>query len=449
MEKIFLKTKDKGVIMVYLIIVIFVFLMIMQPVVSVMVGKFKLLRTTIDREMALQIAEAGINYYQWRLAHFPEDYTDGTGQAGPYLHDYKDKDTQETVGQFSLVITPPSSGSTVVQIESTGWGSSSPNIKRTVTVKYGIQSMAKYAFLSNDVIWIGDMETVNGLMHSNNGIRFDGVGNAPITSAKSTYSCPGSQGSPCPADNMPGVWGSASQDVQNFWKYPVPAIDFSSLTSDFAGIKELAEIGGIYLAPSNKQGYSLVFSADGKVSVYKVVNLENNDYKKRNFEFVQDVPQNGIIYAEDNVWVEGVVKGKVTVAAAVLPYDSSNAPTIYIPNNIVYSDKDGSDVLGLISQKDVYVTYSAPTNLEVDAALVAQTGSVRFPFYSGNIKDSISVYGSIMSFIQWTWTWVSGSTVVSGYRNTYSSYDANLLYGPPPSFPLSPSGYQTLDWSSN
>jgi len=460
------KIKTAGSAMVYLIIVIFVLSMTLFPVVDVVVSQFKLFQSKANRESALQIAEAGINYYRWHLAHFPNDFQDGTGGPGPYVHDYNDFDTQEIVGQYSLNIIPPVVGSTIVTIESTGNTASKPDSKRKISVKYGIPSLALYAFLSNDVIWIGDSESVGGQLQSNNGVRFDGVGNAPIKSSKTTYTCPRSQGYPCPAVKS-GIWGSASQAIQSFWQFPVPAIDFSSLTSDLSVMKSGAQSAGIYLPPSNKNGYSLVFNSNGTVSVYKVTSLrstptgwdvnyvahnEDIDYKNRSFQFTKDVPANGIIYVEDNVWVEGVVRGRVMVAAAMLPLNPPTAPTIYIPNNIVYSTKDGSDVLGLLAQKDIVITYRAPNTLEVDAALIAQNGSAQFFYYgSGSlrIKNDITIYGTIMSFGQWTWTWVnSGGGNVSGYSNTHSNYDSNLLYSPPPSFPLSNSGYQFLNWQS-
>lgn len=452
--------------MLYLIIIIFVFLIVMFPVVSVLIGKLQLLRSTVEREEAMLIAEAGINYYRWHLAHFPNDYQDGTSQPGPYVHNYVDKDTQANVGQFSLLITPPLTGSTIVTVQSTGKTNDNPNITRTITAKFGTPSFAQYAFLSNDIIWIGSDETISGKLHSNNGIRFDGIGNAPIKSAKLTYTCPSTQGSPCPAVKD-GIWGSAPQYVKNFWQFPAPAVDFSSLTSDLAGIKNLSQNGGIYLPPSSAQGYSLVFNSNGTVSVYKVTKLYSNptgwdvnnvahnedlDYKNRTLQFTQAIPSNGIIYIEDKTWVEGTIHGRVTVTAAQLPYNPSTAPTIYIPNNIVYSSKDGSDVLGLISQKNIVITYSAPDNLEINAALIAQNGSAQAFYYPGNIniKDSITIYGALMSFGQWTWSWVNGSNnIISGYENTYHNYDSNLLYSPPPSFPLSASGYELLNWQSN
>lgn len=447
-----------------MIIIISLSTLMLSPFVALLVQEMKILRSTVDKEEALQIAEAGINYYQWRLAHFPGDYTDGTGGAGPYIHDYKDYDTQVNVGKFSLSITPPATGSTIVKIQSTGWTDRNPNIKRTITARYGIPSLTRYAFLSNDVIWIGDTENVGGQLQSNNGVRFDGVGNAPIQSAKSTYTCPRTQGSPCPALKN-GVWGSASQAVQNFWQFPVPSVDFSTLTSDLASMKSAAQTGGIYLPPSNKNGYSLIFNSNGTVSVYKITRIYSNptgydvngkarnegtDYRSRDIQFTRAIPSNGTIFVEDNTWVEGTIKGRAMVAAAKLPYNPSTAPTIYIPQNIIYSSKDGSDVLGLLAQKDVVITYRAPTNLEIDAAMIAQNGSAQFFYYYGNIKNSITVYGAIMTFGIWTWSWVNYSNrIVSGYINTYNNYDGNLLYGPPPGFPLSTSGYQILSWASD
>ena len=334
-----------------------------------------------------------------------------------------------------------------------------------MTAKYGIPSLAQFSFLSNDIIWIGSNESVNGQMQSNNGIRFDGVGNAPIQSAKSTYTCSANQGSPCPTTEN-GVWGSASQTVKNFWQFPVPAVDFSAITSNLADMKSLAQSGGIYLLPSTKSGYSLVFNSAGTVTVYKVTSLrstptgtdvngnahnEDIDYNNRTIVGTYAIPSNGIIYVEDNIWVEGTVKGLVMVAAAKLPIPTT-PPTIYIPNNIVYAAKDGTNVLGLLAQKDIIVTYNAPGSLEIDAALIAQNGSAQIFNYSTKkaSPSTITVYGSIMTFGQWTWTWVNGSgTVTSGYTNTNSTYDGNLLYSPPPSFPLSASGYQPLNWTSN
>jgi hypothetical protein len=92
----------------------------------IMGGIIRWTKTTIDanrqlivREDAIQLAESGIDYYRWHLAHAQNDFQDGTGVAGPYVHQVHNKDGNIT-GQFSLEITPPITGSTRVRIESTG-----------------------------------------------------------------------------------------------------------------------------------------------------------------------------------------------------------------------------------------------------------------------------------------------------------------------------------------
>ncbi len=463
---------QKGGMLLYLVIVISLFSILMLPILDNVILKISMLRTAIDREGALQIAEAGINYYQWHLAHFPDDYVNDVG-----VHDFIDTDTHEKKGEFNLVVTPPNPGSTVVTIQSTGHTERTPSATRTITVQYGIPSLAKYSFLSNEAIWIGDTETVVGPFMSNGGIRFDGSANASIKSAKDVYAppehegyyCPDGQGSPCPAWKD-GIWSNpdppADPDVKNLWQFPVSNVDYSVLTFDLAVMQEEAENDGIFLLPSNVEGYSLVFNSDGTVTIYKVdttlynppgydyvldvptVHPEYTDYDTRTLLAGYDhiiLPTNGIIYVKDNVWVEGTVRGKVTVVAATLPYTLATAPSIFIPHNIVYSAKDGSDSLGLIGQQSVLVSYHADNDLEINAAMIAQNGSCEFYYWPNNFKNSITVYGSTMTYGMWTWGWVGGV----GYPITYSQYDPNLLYAPPPSFPLSTTGYQQLNWKSN
>jgi hypothetical protein len=465
-----LSKNQGGGILVLNVVIIFIFSLVLVAVLGYATTQLKVVRQSVQREQAFQIAEAGANYYQWHLSHFGEDFWDGNASTtpGPYVHDYIDKDTNQKIGEFSLQISPPPVGSTIVTIRSTGYTLANPKNKRTVTVRYGVPSLAKFAFLTHNDVWIGDSETVNGEMHANGGIRFDGTGNAPITSAKTTYNCPSWSGSPCPT-NKPGIWGSASAQTQAYWDYPVPNIDFSSMTSDLQQIKSKAQSGGIYLPSITQPGYSLVFQNNGKVRIYRVNNLsshstgtdtngvqhtEDINYNSRTELTVCnphpcDIPANGLIFVEDDVWVEGVVSGKVTVAAGKFPYNFNSAPSIMIPNNLTYVAKDGNHVLGLISQKHILATQNSPNYLEIDAAMVAQNGGVQRYNFSGSIKNTITVYGSLASYAPWTWTWVQGGTVVSGYQNTVTTYDSNLLYGPPPSFPLTTDGYQQISWGSD
>lgn len=458
---------EEGSLLVYNIVIIFIFSMVMIAVLGYATSQLRLLRSTVNREMAFQIAEAGANYYQWRLAHFPTDYWDGNASTtpGPYIHDYIDKDTNTKIGEYSLNIIKPALGSTIVTIQSTGYTTANPNQKRTVTARYGVPSLAKYAFLTNSDIWIGSTSNMNGELHANGGIRFDGTGNALIQSSRSTYTCQPIHGC-SPAAVHTGVWGSAAAATQSFWRYPVPNVDFSSITADLAAMKSSAQVGGIYLPPSSAQGYSIVFSTttpSQAVRVYRVTNLRSHatgydvngvahneyiDYSTtgRTLLFSTTTPSNGLIFVEDKVWVEGTLKGRVTIGSARFPYNASNAMDIMIPNNIVYDSKNGSDSLGLIAQRNVLLTYYAPNNLEINAAIIAQNGSYQRYNFSGNVKNTLTVFGSISSFGVSGTYWPSSP---SGYQTRFTTYDTNLLYGPPPNFPLATGGYQQISWGSN
>ena len=463
---------ERGSVIIFELLVIFILTLVMGAVLGNAAIQYRLLRSSTSREEAFHIAEAGINYYQWHLAHFSTDFQDGTGAAPTtqsgftnpcYLHDYVDKDTNLSIGKYCLEITAPLIGSTIVTIKSTAYANSNPKAKRVITTRYGVPSLAKYAFLTNGDVWVGDTEAVSGAMHANGGIRFDGTGNAPITSAKTTYVCQTYHG--CGPTTKAGIWGSAPQSTKNFWQYPQPNVDFSSMTADLATLKTSAQSAGRYLAPSNAQGYSLVFNSNGTYSVYRVTSLrshasgtdvdgnthsEDIDYNARTLLTTSALPTNGIIYIEDKTWVEGTVNGRVMVVAAKLPYNASTAPSIIIPNNLTYTAQDGTVSLGLLAQQDILISYYAPSTLNINAAMIAQNGSAERFNFSGSVKSSITIYGAIASYGTWTWSWVNGyGTVTSGYQNTTTTYDSNLLYAPPPSFPLTSSGYQQISWTSN
>jgi hypothetical protein len=456
---------------IYEIIVVFIFSLVMISLVAYAAAQLRVLRSTAAREEAFHIAEAGINYYQWHLAHYPTDYNDrvgGTGSItpGPYTHDYVDKNTGQTIGRFILDITPPSIGSTIVTIQSTGYTLANPTNRRTITTRYGIPSLAQYGLLTNSYISVGSASTFYGKFHSNSGIQFNGTATAPVTSARSTYTCQTGDGCSGTHD---GIWGTAAAATQAYWDFPVASIDFTAITSDLSAIRTAASTSGIYLAASGTQGYRLLFNANGTIRVDRVTsvsatptgtdaqgNSHTEDIDYNNVSQVDgdtsvsglqsfNMPANGLIFVEDRVWVEGTVDGRVTVAAGRLPYNPATAPSILIQNNLIYETQDGTDVLGLISQKDVLVTYNTPNNLSIHAAFIAQFGSFQRWCFPSSLKNTLTVYGSIAT---------SGRAIMicggtSGYTTRNYTYDSNLLYGPPPGYPISSEGYQQITWSSD
>jgi type II secretory pathway pseudopilin PulG len=393
---------------------------------------------------ALDVAEAGVNYYLWHLSHNATDYKDGgttpaSPPYGPYVHNYYDNDGN-LLGTYEITITPPSSGSTVTTVRSVG---RVPNMQgtRTILAQVGQPSFANYVLLTATEVWFGTNETTNGPVHSNVGVHFDGVNNGPVYSSSATYKPSNSFGGDGSIHN--GVWGTGGPTSQ--WQFPVPSIDFAKVTTDLQNYASLAASGGVALPNSSGQGYYLFLRSDGTIDVYKV-NNETSSGLNKTFLYNKAAPGNGMFYVPDSVWVEGTNwPGRMTIATARFPDNQSTNTSINIVGNITYAAKDGSDALGFISQKDIHIADYAPSTLEIDGAFLAQKGHV-WVDSNAPVKNTITVYGAIASYDYWTWTWVNNSNVVTaGYTTTVTNFDANLIYAPPPQYPTT-GNYSILNW---
>ncbi|KKP59873.1 MAG: hypothetical protein UR52_C0002G0101 [Candidatus Gottesmanbacteria bacterium GW2011_GWA1_34_13] len=411
-------------------------------------------------EKALTIAQAGAEYYRWHLAHSPNDFQDGTLNPGPYIHQINDP-YGNTQGTFSLTITPPATGSSIVTVASQGWENSHPEIKRIVKTKYGIPSLAKYSFLHNANVWFGGGITVHGKVMSNGGIRMDGINDSLVQSSKSTYTC-GSETGCSPSQIKPGVWGNGGPS--NLWNFPVPPADFNSLIVDFSDLKIQAQQTGIYLGPSGGYGYHLIFNSDGTITIRRITqalnrkgwSVENgceNLYQQINTEInVGTYPLDAkpIVFAEDHLWVDGVVNGVITVVAAKFPTDINNM-NIWINNNLTYIAKDGHSRLGLFAQNNIYFGLGVPNNFEVNGALLAQKGRIirhnyRYSFcssYSNAVRNNFTFYGSLISNQKSYWNFGTGPT--SGFITRDFTYDPSQYYDPPPFFPTQ-GEYEFISW---
>ncbi len=454
---------QKGSITPALLIITGAFLTVIYGLLILLALQVDYSNRQLASEQALNIAEAGVNYYRWHLAHDPSDFQDGTGQSGPYIHQYTDPEGG-VVGTYSLEIIPPQSGSSIVTIRSTGSTQRYPNVRRTIEAQYGIPSLTRFSFLQNSSAWYGTNITVNGDVHSNGGIRMDGRNTARVTSARETYICGSETGCSTPTQR-PGVWGSGGD--RNLWEFPVPLVDFNSISFDFAAMRDSAQQNGLYLNNTGL-GYRLIFNSDGTVNVRRVTSTSwyngydpnDNPTCQRRYQVITGQNNIGtynvrnlpIIFAENYLWVEGTISGRTTVVAARFPL-STNFIDIWIPNNLVYASYDGSNALGLIAQDSIYFGRDIPENFQIDAALLAQGGRImRHGYYSGcgsagshNIKDSLTINGSVMSYEKSYWNYLMGGVLVSGFITRTINYDGNLLFAPPPYFPTS-GEYQFLNW---
>lgn len=410
-----------------------------------------------EKTSARQIGEAGINYYLWHLAHDPNDYADGTGETctdvcGPYIHSYQNQ-AGETVGSFSLEIAPPETGENFATVTSTGQLSGSEETK-AIRAKLGIPSFARFVQLAaEDYIWIGQNEITRGPVHSNTQVRNDGEAFDLVTASKTTH-CKPSWG--C----NPGVFGSGIFHAG--YSYPVPEIDFNGVTADLAQIKSDAqETEGHYFADSGDEGYH-IYLTGSNFSLYRVTQTSprvrvytqsgyrwaTDDIASEEFLGNYSFPENDLIFVEDDLWIEGTIDdAQITIAAARLPENPGTYAQIVINNNLLYTNKDGTDKIGLITQGFITYPYNAPDNIEINGALLCQRGYIEVHYYYSQrrLYDTITYYGSAASLGEPGRAWVSGGQIVHGYLNAEFTYDEYLTFGPPPSFPTT-GAYTIMSW---
>lgn len=482
-----ISVKRRGQILVMMIVLIGVSLILVVGLLGWASYSQRMSQRVVFHEQDFHIAEAGIEYYRWHLAHAREDYQDGQSWCcalppcsvcGPYAHDYYDKDNNK-IGQFTLNITPPPVGSTLVTIRSIGKVIQNQLMDRTVEASLAIPSFARYAVVANDTVngmRFGSGTEVYGPIHNNGGIRFDGRAHNLITSAKDQYDDPDSDDCnnnisfgvhTCvnPHDPSPPAPVPPRTDVFMAGRqFPVPAVDFVGISSDLAQIKADAQANGLYFALSGALGYHIVFKTNDTFDLYKVTSLKSppnrctnsqnqdgwgtwsiqNETLLQNYAF----PANGLVFIEDNLWVSGQINSaRLTVASGRFPQNPATDTSITVNNDLRYTNYDGSDVLGLITQKNFNVGLYSEDDLQIDGAIIAQNGRAGRYYYGSRcgseyIRQKLTLNGMIGTSQRYGFAYTDGT----GYQTRILNYDANLLYSPPPSYPLTSDQYTIVLW---
>jgi len=463
---------SKGIITTYALVFGAIFLILLAGLLGFILLQLKQASQKVAWHESLHIAETGINYYRWclnngveALCQTDKEYVDPAGNP---------------IGRFFLDITSMTScGETTERtIVSTGWTYDFPDVKRQVSVLYARTSVAKYAYLLNDNVWAGADREIRGLYHSNGGIRMDGENQSLVTSAKEEWICTDSFGcSTCPIDDgcrvensnciCPGVLTTTGNSAPDLFDFPVPPFDFNGITIDLADIKALTlpYPQEYYWPPvtdvdASGDGYHIIFVNDGTFEVWIITDLQatwaysieegwHDDYFTISSEYLYgtySIDSNcSLIFVEDNLWVEGKVQGKATIASANLisPTDETD---VVLPGNIDYTVLDGSDGLAVIGERNVLISPDSPDQMELRGIFVAQLGRFGRNHYQGNIKDKLEMYGSIVSNGRVGTKWTSGGAIISGYLKRENYFDSNLVYSPPPFVPYANSDFEILNW---
>ncbi len=472
-----LLSKKKGAILTMVLVYGSVFIMILGGLFGFIFVQYRHASQKTAWSQAMDIAEAGINYYRWCLNHGLE--------AGCAVEKYYYDPGGVLVGKFSVEATSTVSCGQLIQREiiSTGWTDKYPEIKRKVRVLYARTSVANHSYILNDNVWIGGDHEIRGPYHSNGGIRMDGENQSTMTSAQSEWICTtsfgcGPQGFPsqgkglgqCPSQCRwgpnkecicPGVFTTTDNSQPDLFDYPVLPFNFEGITVDLNKLKNAATSTGVYLPPSpSGKGYHIKFLNNGTFQAWIITALSSTyaysleegwhyDYFTISSEYLYNtyaIPSVcSAIFIEDNIWPEGVIKGNVVVASANL-IDANKDTDVVLPANIDYLLKDGSEGLTLIGERNILIGPQSPNLMELRGIFIAQKGRFSRNHYPSNIKEKLEIYGSIISNGRVGTQWTSGSSIVSGYRKRESYFDANLVYNPPSFTPYVDPDFKILHW---
>ncbi len=449
--------------------------------------------------LSLGVAEAGLNQYLWMVASGTTNAAQGFAIAGvdtdgDPLHevfDLSDPYDGSLQGQYAIQITPPTGLDSDVTVKATGRSNQTEDVPRTVQARIGRPAFSEYVLLVDESVYIGGPLTRvwHGKTHSNTGIRIETANIVDlVSSAQSTYDYSGT--------SKAGVW---SQDIptndasRGLWRFPVPPIDFNTVTSDFTRLSGLAANTGAlpyvnlpYVNPvsGRPHGWYIKLLSGSRYQVAQVTDEnQSRTYSsgtKRGGYLTYGTlfgpysyPPNGVIYANDNVWVEGAgVQGRLTIASSgqMNPSGQRDLTSIYIIGDLTYAAKDGTVAVGLIAQNNVEVPMYAPymkagnlgtsvnspgtLDMEIDAAVIAQQGK-EYVHYDTNTSSSsswgprrnmLTIYGAVATLLTpYRMTYSSNGSDYAGFANGANLYDSYLLRNPPPYFPTVGS-FQILDW---
>ncbi len=459
-----------GYLLVLVLVFSSIFFVLLLSFMGYIVTQSKVVSQRAELQRAGDIAEAGLNYYKWYLAHFPNDTTNGTGLPGPYVVPYNDPE-EGPIGEFSISIASTTFCGEVASLDvtSTGYTYADPSVRRTFTAHYARPTVAEYSFIINSNVWAGPSRVIIGPYHSNGGIRMDGRNNSTVTSGQASWNCTESFGCD-PALLRDGVFTTTSSSSPTLFSFPSPPINFTGLTVDLAAMQDRAQNGGgIHIPPSGAFGYHLVFNSNDTVTVRRVTNTTS--YIGYSLEFGNQTERNVIsgsapyatftiptgcplIFVQDKVWLEGTIRNKVSLAVADVGSAVLN-PSIILNGNITYTSATSSGLLA-IAEQDILVGLNVPNVMTVNGIFIAQTGRfARNHYRTSNLpaaldpfvfRESLSINGTIVSNGRVGTQWTSGGTTTSGFRNNTNTYDRYLVADPPPLIPTTSDVFEMIDW---
>jgi len=290
----------------------------------------------------------------------------------------------------------------------------------------GQENFAKYSYFtdaeippSGMTIWFTSGDVLRGPVHSNSQFNINGD---PIFMKEVTTT----------AGSL-NLAGGSNPDFREGIEYNVDPIRLPASTALLRA--KAQESDGLYISSSAtlELGYD-------PVTEFSYVDVDQGSGVTR-----YQLPQNGVIHVDGAAYLEGTLRGQLTIATS---------GDLYLTDDIIYVtdpriDPTSDDLLGLVSEQNIIVDDTA-ANLDSGdetfmCVMMALNTSFTVDRYNqGTPRGSLRVIGGIIQQYRGPVGTFGGGGISTGYEKDYA-YDSRLADNPPPSFPTT-GIITTLSW---
>lgn len=291
------------------------------------------------------------------------------------------------------------------------------------------ETFAKYQWFVTlgATMWLRTGERFEGHVHMNGNLRIDGD---PWFGGRVTAGGG--------LEMEPGSNPTFEQGYElNVEQVPLPAF------SDFDGsIRTAALNGGLYAGPlSDMKAFyhvRLGYPAAGDLTYEGLVPAPGGGYTTVSPPQTVDISSlNGAAWFDEPISMEGTLDGQLTIAA-----DGD----VDIWGDVLYDgstpgagpDPDCDDVLGLVSNGDIEISYTPPNenDCEIHGVMVALGTDVVIEQYNKKLpRGSLTIYGGVLAYGEIQIARFKWGVLENGYLGDYR-LDPRLLRMPPPFFPV-------------
>lgn len=489
--------RQRGAILAVAILTLFIVMTISLAVASITLHNLRLTRRIQQSAIAFNLAESGAE----RAVRWIKD-------QGTAIYNISSTDpfggTVTTTGgtyQVTVAAFTEDANAALKRYRVTAVGVSG-DVTERVEIVVRQQSFGLYAYftdkevssISNGAIWFAATDRIRGPAHSNNAdssefkINYSGatpsIFSAMLTSSASSITYSPSR--PTTETAFQKVYAAGSHGYQlGLDTIPLPDTTTAQKNAAWGSTTGHPTSSGVYMTAgagiyivgdstmrlTASSDYTQTFTITQSSNTWvATINWATNlmSLRKNSGSTTSYSGTTGVIYSTGNITMSGVIGDNQVVNGAIVKRNSftiatdiNNGKNITLDGTLVHNtqlnlDEDMTSsnnmrtgTLGLLA-RNVIVSSSAPTSMQIDAVMMTGSNSVSDgSFYVANYSTrtpvgTLRVTGGIIQKARGPVGTISNNVVNRGYNKAYY-YDSRIASYPPPYFPITPN-YDRLSW---